>query len=195
MSASERRYAAHELREILSRVPRQKGPQEEGLTRSELMEIGREVGVGEEQMGTALARYDTEQQLVAAEAEIQQLSRRGFATHLIAFVWVGALLGVLSIWGGPAVMLPLLLWGMGLTLHLRAALFPHPDQLREAARRRIARQRLRESSRHFGDALAEGASRVLSAAAQHLDSATGRRDDRSPPAGPDKGRDRTKRSL
>jgi hypothetical protein len=177
MSSAERRYGAHELREILKRAERREPAPEEaqGLTRSELLEIGREVGVSEEQMTTALARYDSEQELLWAEAEVQQLMRRGFVTHLIAFVWVGAALGLLSLWAGPPILIPMLLWALGLTLHVRSAFFPDPDALRIAARKRLVRQRLRDSSRHFGEALADGAARVLSAAAERLDSTTGRR--------------------
>ena len=177
MSSVERRYGAHELREILKRAESREpaAAEAQGLTRSELLEIGREVGVSEEQMTTALARYDSEQELAVAESEVQQLQRRGFVTHLIAFFWVGAALGLLSLWAGPPILIPMLLWALGLTLHVRAAFFPDPDALRHAARKRLVRQRLRSSSRHFSEALADGAARVLSAAAERLDSTTGRR--------------------
>lgn len=195
MSSHERRYGAGELREILRRAQRQDAKPDEGLTRAELLEIGRDVGVDEEQMSTALTRYDGDLQLAAAETELRQIARRGFATHLIAFVWVGAVLGLISVWAGPPVLIPLLLWGMALTLHLRSAFFPHPDKLREQARKRLVRQRLKASSQHFGEALADGAARVLSAAAERLDGATGKSDSRARTATEARGRDGTKRSL
>ena len=141
MSSVERRYGAHELREILKRAESREpaAAEAQGLTRSELLEIGREVGVSEEQMTTALARYDSEQELAVAESEVQQLQRRGFVTHLIAFFWVGAALGLLSLWAGPPILIPMLLWALGLTLHVRAAFFPDPDALRHAARKRLVR--------------------------------------------------------
>lgn len=192
MSSHERRYGAGELREILRRAQRQDVKPDEGLTRAELLEIGREVGVEEEQMSTALTRYDGDLQLAAAETEIRQLARRGFATHLIAFVWVGAALGLISIWAGPPVLIPLLLWGMALTLHLRSAFFPDPDKVRDQARRRLVRQRLVASSQHFGAALADGAARVLSAAAERLDGAAGKSESRTRTAGEARGRDGTR---
>src|SRR5262249_32903168 len=70
---------------------------------------------------------------------------RGFYAHLVPFVCVGMLLGFINIVTGgfPWAIIPMLAWGTGLASHLLAVTLPDEETLR----RRLARQRERESLR------------------------------------------------
>ncbi len=178
MANGERRYSAQEMREILSRIQRAEPDpaQGEGMTRAELIETAREVGFAEEQVTTALARYEEERQLGREQEELRHLSRRGLSTHLLTFLWVNALLLAINLWVGPPFwfFIPLAFWGLGLFFHLRRALYPDPDRLLERARRRQAKRRLKQSRKEFRDALTQGAANLLSATARKIDHEVGR---------------------
>lgn len=171
--ATERRYSQNEVREILRRAQSTDTVEKDdhGLSRQELLETAREVGLNEAAVSTALARYDSEQELSRYENEARALGQRAFVTHAIVYICVGALLvGINLMAGGPLwCWIPLLAWGLGLLLHLRGAVSPHPDRLRKRALRRQARERLRSSSKHLGHALSEGAAALMSATARRIE--------------------------
>lgn len=182
-SRPDRNYSAQELAEVLRRVqraertgggtPTASAPreQEPGLSRSELLETAREVGYDERQVSLALIEYEEDRRLAQAAGELRQLSYRRFSGHLIVAVVVNAMLAATGVWAGSPLWLVvvMVLWGALLLSHLRGVVFPDPDQLRERARTRLARQRLKQSSRELGQALSHGAAKLMSATAKKID--------------------------
>lgn len=185
MAEAQQRYRPEEIREILRRAQRREegnGPappgeagaaaaEEEGLSARELIETAREVGFAEDQVAQALVQYEGERQLLQAQKELRQLSYRRLSTHAINYLLVNGLLFGVNLWLGPPFwfLAPLLFWGVFLLFHLRAALFPDPDRLRERARRRLAQRRLKESGKEFGHAVTRGAAELLSVTAKKID--------------------------
>lgn len=174
MASEVQRYRPEQVREIIRRAQRRPEAQDsEGLTRTELLETAREVGLDEGQVAAALAEFDEDQRLEAAQRELRQLAYRRVSGHLLWFLICNGLLAALNLsLGGPLWFLaPLCLWSVIFLVHLRGALFPDPDRQREQARKRLARQELAESGRALGEAMSRGAARLMSATARRLDDA------------------------
>ncbi len=175
MSDDNRRYNEVEMREVLRRV-QQRGhvgqdDQAAGLTGGELIETAKEVGFTEAEVGAALVEYEGDRRIAETQQELRQISYRRLSAHSINFLMInGALLG-LNLWMGPPLwfLVPLLIWGVLLLYHMRAAFFPDPDRLRERARARQERRRLKESGKEFGHALTKGAAQLLSVTAKRID--------------------------
>jgi hypothetical protein len=178
---AERQYTNQEIAEVLRRAERRQQKSlappggaagaEAGLTRSELLETAREVGVDEQHVALALVEYEEDQKLARAAGELRQLAYRRFTGHLIvAAVVSGALAAGGAFAGSPLwLMLLMVAWGGLLLWHLRAVVLPDPDALRERARQRLVQQRLKESSRELGRALSSGAAKLFSATAKKID--------------------------
>lgn len=173
MSTGERRYSQAEVREILRRVqqPAADTAASGGLSAAELIETAGEVGFTKEQVSTALVQYEGDRRLAESQAELRQLSYRRLTGHFLWYLVVnGAVLGLtLNTAALPVAVVLGCLWGVVLLLHLRGALFPDPDRLRERAQRRLAQRQLKESTAEFGKALSKGAARLLSATAKRID--------------------------
>lgn len=142
-----------------------------GMSRAELLETAREVGFDEQKVTLALVEYEEDRRLAQAAGELRQLSYRRFSGHLILVMLANALFAATGVWAGAPLWLVLVMvvWGALLLSHLRGVLFPDPDRLRERARSRLAQQRLKQSSREFGQALSHGAAKLLSATAKKID--------------------------
>ena len=182
MSRGERQYSPQEISEILRRAQRgeQAGgttpsgagaSQPAGMTRTDLLETAREVGLDEQQVALAVVEYEEEAQLARAAGELRQISYRRFTGHLIVVALANALLAATGVWTGSPLWLVLFMvvWGALLMSHLRGVVFPDPDRLRERSRSRLAQQRLKQSSREFGQAITHGAAKLLSATAKKID--------------------------
>jgi hypothetical protein len=179
---SEKRYSSAEARAILQRAEKRTEPREsslaaragdEGLSPSEIIETARELGISEQQAALALREHDEDRELVQAEAELKQLAGRRVFGHAIAFSVTQALLALFGVWSLAPRPLWLLvtttLWVGGLLWALRAAWLPDPDQLRERAKARLLRRRLKASTREFGEAVQSGAAKLLSVSAKKID--------------------------
>lgn len=181
-SGAERHYSAQELAEVLRRAQRAENAGASpaaaqavgaaaGMSRAELVETAREVGFDEQKVTLALVEYEEDRRLTQAAGELRQISYRRFSSHLIVAVLVNSLLAATGVWAGSPLWLVviMLVWGALLLSHLRGVVFPDPDRLRERARSRLAQQRLKQSSREFGQALSHGAAKLLSATAKKID--------------------------
>jgi hypothetical protein len=187
---SERRYTMAEVQAILRRAQQAEQPGEpEGMSRDELAETAREVGIAPAELERALAAFDHDAAIGAHAVELQRKSRRGFYSHLLTFVWVNALLFVINLQtGGPWwCVWPLLGWGAGLVMHGQRALFPDPEVLLERAERAAERRKLRESQRRFKRAVSQGLSHLLEGTASKIDDAI------APDEGQDRGEGPSKR--
>ena len=176
MAIEKRRYNDQELREVLRRVQRiaSETPApgaHEGLSARELVETAQELGYSEKEVTTALVQFEEEQHMMRAESELRQLAYRRVSGHFIAWsvVNVGLLLG--GVWAGhPAWLIVLMgLWTMALLLQLRGALFPHPDRLRESAKKRLVDQEFKQSSQKFASSVKAGTAKLLSLSAAKID--------------------------
>ena len=175
---SEKRYSSAEARAILQRAEQRsqslaRRESDDGLSQSEVIETARELGISEQQAALALREHDEDRELVQAESELKQLAGRRVFGHGIAFFVTQALLALFGVWSLAPRPLWLLvmttLWLGGLLFALRAAWFPDPDQLRERAKSRLLRKRLKASTREFGEAVQSGAAKLLSVSAKKLD--------------------------
>jgi len=183
MASSERRYSAAEAREILRRAQRQESPQAltksdeaDRLTSKELVETAREVGFTEAQMETAIAEYDGDVELARAQRELRQLSYRRVSGHLIVLLTalsIATLAGAFS-GGSMWVAAPWVAWCLLFLLHLRSAVFPEPEALREQARKRLLNQKLKASGKQLGTALTRGATELMSLSAKKIDDVVSR---------------------
>jgi hypothetical protein len=173
VSSALQRYNPQQVREILRRAQQQDRPEApaEEISRAELIETAREVGLDVQSVEKALTEYDQEVELVPVKQELRQLAWRRFSMHLIFYGVAVAL----ALTAGPVAALPiffiapLIIWGVLVLFHLRGVLFPHPDRLREQAIARLERRRLKESGKAFGKSVTRGAARLLSVTARKID--------------------------
>lgn len=175
---TERRYSAAEARAIIERADRRAqslAPRaaDNLLSSAEVVETARELGIDPEQAELALREHEDDRELQGAEADLRQLAYRRLSGHAIAFSFTQAVIALFGLWSAAQRPLWLvamtIVWLGGLLLALRSALFPHPDTLRERAKARIVRRRLRESTRDFSQAVQSGAAKLLSVSAKKLD--------------------------
>lgn len=177
MTIEKRRYNEQELREVLRRVQRASSPssnqasEREGLTARELVETAQELGYSEKEMTTALVQFEEEQRLAHAVAELRQLSYRRVSGNFIAWTVVNSALWLFGVWAShpPWLIVIMGLWTLWLLLQLRGALFPHPDGLRQAAKKRIVDQEFSKSRREFTDSVKAGTAKLLSMSAKKID--------------------------
>lgn len=177
MTIEKRRYNEQELREVLRRVQRASSPtspatsERDGLTARELVETAQELGYTEKEMTTALVQFDQEQRLAHAEAELRQLSYRRVSGNFIAWTVANSGLWLAGLWAShPAWLIIVMgLWTLWLLLQLRSALFPHPDTLRQAAKKRIVDKELSKSRREFTESVKAGTAKLLSMSAKKID--------------------------
>ena len=143
------------------------------MSHAEILETARELGIDEGQAALALRDHEADREITQAEAELKQLASRRVFGHVIAFSVTQALVAIAGLWAAAQRPLWLLvmtvLWLGGLLLALRAAWFPDPDRLRERAKSRVLRKRLKASTREFGEAVQTGAAKLLSVSAKKLD--------------------------
>jgi hypothetical protein len=141
---ADRVYSKEEADAILARAIELHG-HGEATSHAELVATAREIGVAPEALEKAaaevLGRRSDDQALRALRAR----QWRGFFAHLVPYVCVGMLLGFINVATGgfPWAVIPMLGWGIGLASHLLAVALPDEEKLR----RRVARQRERESWR------------------------------------------------
>jgi hypothetical protein len=172
MSQDQKRYNDQEVSEILRRaLERQlKRQSVAGTTRTELIDVAREVGVPQADIEAAANELEAEQR---GELQTQSIEtyqklykrrrRRGFFTHFAVYSLVIGFLYVLNILTTglsiPWYLFPALGWGLGLGIHGAVFLLggATPEELRERMEKE-ERARLRKRKREEAtDALIEGA--------------------------------------
>jgi hypothetical protein len=177
MTTEKRRYNEQELREVLRRVQRVSdassvaAADSAGLTRKEIVETAQELGYSANETTTAIAQYEEEKRLAHAEAELRQLSYRRVSGNFIAWTVANSVLWLTGLWAShPAwLIVGMGLWTLWLLLQLRGALFPHPDSLRLAAKKRLVDQEFTKSRREFTASVKAGTAKLLSMSAKRID--------------------------
>jgi hypothetical protein len=171
-----RRYSREEVDAILGRaLEREHGTDE--LSHDELVAAEREVGVAPESIERAAAEVMVERRDREDLALARAQAWRGFASHLIPYLMVNALLISINVFTTrfPWALFPLLGWGIGLFSHLFAVLMPNRERTarmlqrrRERERRREAKRRLETNAREFGHAVEHGVAALLEVATERI---------------------------
>ncbi|MEZ4389924.1 MAG: 2TM domain-containing protein [Polyangiales bacterium] len=137
---AERRFSEEEVEAILRRaLERQRGAG--GLTRAELLEAARGVGLAEADIDAAIREADRGDDLEGLTLRWRAHRRRAVTNHAIAFVVVNALLFVIDRAtppDDPWFHFPLIAWGIALALDALSALRGPPPALVDEWRQRIA---------------------------------------------------------
>jgi hypothetical protein len=141
--AEERKYSAAEVHEILRRAAEKSASKdsEPALAHSDLVAAAREAGIDPAEVERAAREVDAQRGEVDAAAELRAKNRRGFLSHLTAYVVVNLALWLFSLvvagasWG----LVPAIGWGIGLVFHLLSAMRePTREQVLRFMRERAA---------------------------------------------------------
>jgi hypothetical protein len=146
----DRTYTDAEVREILRRAA-ERGPENGGLERTDLIAAAADAGISPSAVETAIRELDGEREL---NEEVEKLKReRHHEVVSSVSTWAIVNTGLFVInWahgGRWWFYWPLCTWGLAIALKLKGALLPNPAHERQDAERRLARrkrQREREQS-------------------------------------------------
>jgi 2TM domain len=145
-----RLFSPTEATAILTRAVERQAASTTGLTRAELVDVGRQAGIDEgaidaaiREVATATAHAPTPVRAARASTDATVRTwkaRRAFAIHFSVFVMVNVLLAFLNwiSWQDgdevPWCLIPLLTWGIGLATHFTILVYGHvfPDPRRRA---------------------------------------------------------------
>ena len=127
MPSSKRVYTNDEVQAILSRaIDRQRDATPDGLSHEDLLAVGRDAGISADAIEAAIAEAARDGANATEVAKVRRDRQGDFRAHLFTYVVVIAFLVVVNMMttSYPWAIWPALGWGVGLLLHMRAALFP-----------------------------------------------------------------------
>ncbi|MBL9022244.1 MAG: 2TM domain-containing protein [Myxococcales bacterium] len=148
--AQGRRYSEEEVRAILERALTRSQSSSSGVSHDDLLAAASEVGIAREDIERAAVEVSEGRDEREARAHILARRKRGFSSHLWAFLGVNVFLLAINLLTTPAILwaaFPLLGWGLGLFFHARAALSKEVSEgavRREVERRVKARKKQRK---------------------------------------------------
>lgn len=148
--AEGRRYSEEEVRAILERALARSHTTSSGVSHDDLLAAASEVGISREDIERAAVEVSEGRDEREARAHILARRRRGFSSHLWAFLGVNVFLIAINLLTTPAILwsaFPLLGWGLGLFFHARAAFSKEVSEgavRREVERRVKARKKQRK---------------------------------------------------
>lgn len=148
--AEGRQYSEDEVKAILERALARSRDKSAGVSHDELLAAASEVGISREDIERAAVEVSEGRDEREARAHILASRRRGFSSHLWAFLGVNVFLLAINLLTTPAILwflFPLLGWGLGLFFHARAALSKEVAERairREVERRVKARKKQRK---------------------------------------------------
>jgi 2TM domain len=111
-------YNSEEMQQILEVAFRQK--QKGEYTREQIIEIASELGVSSESLQAAEQEWLKNNKEVKQEQMSNSQQRKGFKSHLFAFIAINGFLVLLNLVVSPGYLwaiFPILGWGLGLLLH------------------------------------------------------------------------------
>ena len=128
-------FSTEEVNRVIQRALLLK--QRIGISREELLEIGRELGLESQVIETALAQEMAEKSKETAEREWMQDRKFGFHWHLWSYlITSGILLLINSLTPGPWwFQWPVSGWGLGLLFHFQRVYFPTARQVEKGLRK------------------------------------------------------------
>lgn len=167
-----KQYSRDEVEEILRRALETQPL--EALSHQDLVDAAVEAGIDAADVEAAAKQIEEEREVRAEEERIVNRRRRSFLQNIYTYVVVNGGLFILDIMAGPGWWVQWVLagWGIFLALSARRALMPDREQLRQRARRRIAKRRRggweKQVRREVDRAIQLGVDAVIEAASRKL---------------------------
>ncbi len=185
MPDPKRVYTDDEIRAILSRaIDRQRASTPEGLSHDDLLAVARDAGIAPDAVEAAAAELTTTRAVADDEQAIRKERASDFRIHLLTYLPIMAFLVFVNFMttAYPWVVWPALGWGLALALHARFALWPTDHEIsedarhraerrrraEEKARRKAARNDLKEGAKELGHAVERGVAVLLSETAKRI---------------------------
>lgn len=141
--ADPRKYTSAEVQEILRRAASKSQDTSDSLEHDDLVAAAREAGLDPAAVEAAALEVASARSTEDAGRELREQKRRGFLSHLSAYVIVNGALLLMSLLatGRPYSLTVAIGWGIGLAFHLLGALRePTRDDVREYLIEREARE-------------------------------------------------------
>lgn len=148
--AEPRKYSAAEVQEILRRAAEKTAAQSDDLEHDELVSAAREAGLDPAAVEAAAAEVHAGRSREDAGRELREKKRKGFLSHLSAYLIVNVALVLMSllVTGRPWSAAVAIGWGIGLAFHLLSAFRePTKDEIQEFVIEREARDKALERVR------------------------------------------------
>jgi len=148
--AEPRKYSAAEVQEILRRAAEKTASQSDELEHDELVAAAREAGLDPAAVEAAAAEVHAGRSSHDAGRELRAKKRKGFLSHLSAYLIVNVALVLMSVLvtGRPWSAAVAIGWGIGLAFHLLSAFRePTKDEIQEFVIEREARDKALERVR------------------------------------------------
>lgn len=148
--AEPRKYSAAEVQEILRRAAEKTAAQSDDLEHDELVAAAREAGLDPAAVEAAAAEVHAGRSREDAGRELREKKRKGFLSHLSAYLIVNVALVLMSllVTGRPWSAAVAIGWGIGLAFHLLSAFRePTKDEIQEFVLEREARDKALERVR------------------------------------------------
>jgi len=178
-------YTDDEVRAILGRaIERQRASTPEGLSHEDLLAVARDAGIPADALEAAADELTTTRAADDDEQAIRKERASDFRIHLFTYLPIMAFLAVVNFMttSYPWVMWPALGWGLALALHARFAIWPTDHEIaqdarhraerrrraEEKARRKAARNDLKEGAKELGHAVERGVAALLSETAKRI---------------------------
>lgn len=148
---SRERFTSDEVEAILRRALTRRRDHGD-ISRSELVETARELGIAADEIERAIDEHRRFGALEEAREQYKARKRSGFYHHLRSYLIVNAALMALDLLvsGGTWFYFPLIGWGIGLAFHASNAFNPGRKEIDRGARR-ILRKRHDEALRYGED--------------------------------------------
>jgi len=178
-------YTDDEVRAILGRaIERQRASTPEGLSHEDLLAVARDAGIPDDALEAAAAELTTTRAAADDELAIRKERASDFRIHLFTYLPIMAFLAVVNFMttAYPWAMWPALGWGLAVALHARFAIWPTDHEIaqdarhraerrrraEEKARRKAARNDLKEGAKELGHAVERGVAVLLSETAKRI---------------------------
>lgn len=136
-----RRYSHDEVSAILEKALQHQGGAG-GITREELAETARELGIDPTRLEEAITDHEMNAGIEQAREQWKLRRKRKFFEHLRSYIIVNAILIGINVVSGDFfwAIFPLLGWGIGLAFDAAEAFFPSEEKVERGARRILAKQ-------------------------------------------------------
>ena len=133
---SSQQYSQEEVNRIIRRALKIKN--EDTISRQDLIETAREIGIDPKILETAIEQEQREFKKEKIRRDRLKRRRKGFYSHLWSYLIIcAALLLINNFSRGPWwFQWPMLGWGIGLAFHFKAIFFPHGKRFEKAIRSR-----------------------------------------------------------
>lgn len=145
----EEMFTISEVEHILRRGLNRKRDSGE-ITRGELIDTARELGLDEREVERAILEQRKYGKLDAARDAFRKEKREGFRHHLRAYLIINGALLLINLLTGmrdPWFFYPLIAWGIGLAFHAANTFNPSQREIECGARRMLRRQERRDRRR------------------------------------------------